>query len=321
MSSFFARRNTLLGLIFASSLGVVLAACSGSEQGDDEPRDTIANVAINEGRRAAAIYRTWQQVMSVLLVTLRSPDDWSANNGAVLGCSGGGTVTVTFAPGSPPVGDRVRYDYDACIETVGRIDGAFNAELEDDRRSTQGFWRPSWDAQLTIAGTALRLDGQDTRIDTNDVSGDYTVNARLATTSTLTAPTGESFALGQSATTNRLTFRYDISAQSGAWSDTGLDLDSTGSPDMNLRTQASAAAAVTTGVGALSVGVPESGEMLFRRLVTPEQPDIVVDIQNTGGLADISVRAANGFQADAVQQTWDELLNAANFDSGGLRGE
>ena len=213
------------------------------------------------------------------------------------------------------------YTYDACSEAIGQIDGSFSGELEDDRRSTQGFWRASWDADLMIDGSSLRLDGGDTRTDTNQVSGDYTVNARIGASSSLTAPSGESFALAQSAVTNTLAFSLDVSANSGEWSGTALDFDSAGSPDMNLRTQASTAATTTSGVGAISVGVPESGEMLFRRLVTPDQPDIVADIQSTTGLAEITVRAAGSFGSDAIQQTWDDLLDAANYDSDGLRGE
>lgn len=298
-----------------------VSGCSGSDGGEGASEDQVSSLAVNEGRRAAAIYRSWQQVMGVLLVTLRSPDDWSTNDGATLGCSGGGTVTIAFTPGSPPVGDRAVYTFDSCIEGVGQIDGQFNGELEDDRRDTQGFWRASWDADLMIAGSSLRLDGADTRTLTNDVSGDYTVSARLAPSSSLTAPTGESFSLASSATTNTLEFAFDVSANTGQWSETALDLNSAGSPDSDLRTQSAAAAGVARGTGAHAIGVPNTGEMLYRRLVTPEQPDIVADISSVSGLADVSVRAAGSFGGDATQHTWDDLLADANFDTDGLRGQ
>lgn len=309
-------RLAIAALVFAG-----VAGCSGSSSEDAASEEQVSSLALNEGRRAAAIYRTWQQVMGVLLVTLRSPDDWSTNDSATLGCSGGGTVAVTFTPGTPPVGDRVVYTFESCVEGLGQIDGQFDGELVDDRRATQGFWRASWDADLMISGSSLRLDGGDTRTLTNDVSGDYTVSARLTPSSSLTAPTGESFSLASSATTNTLEFTFDVSGGTGEWDGTALNFNSAGSPDSNLRTQGPAAAAVTQGIGAHTIGVPNSGEMLYRRLVTPEQPDIVVDILSTSGLADINVRAAGSFGADATQQTWDDLLAEANFDTDGLRGQ
>ena len=61
----------VLTAVFALGL---LSGCSGSgDEGASGPT-VVPNLVQNEARRSAAIYSSWQQVMSVLLVTLRSPD-------------------------------------------------------------------------------------------------------------------------------------------------------------------------------------------------------------------------------------------------------
>lgn len=301
----------------------ILTGCSGND-GDGSSANgptAVANLAENEARRSAAIYSTWQQIMSVLLVTLRSPDDWRQNDGAVLGCSGGGTVSVTFFPGTSTIDDRVTYTYEDCIEAVGEIDGTFDGQLRDDERDTQGFWRPSWDAELTIAGTRFQLDGGDTRVDTNAVSGDYTVNARITPFSSLTAPTGESFSIANGAGTNTLTFNLDVSRAEGQFTEASLDYNSPGNPEMRMRAIAPTPVSVVDGVGAISLGVPLSGELLFRRSVTPDEPDITADLSNMDGLVSVEVRAAGSFASDAAQFTWDELLANRQFNPAGRRGD
>ncbi|MBV61587.1 MAG: hypothetical protein CMH65_09825 [Nevskiales bacterium] len=301
----------------------ILTGCSGSDEDGSSANGptVVANLAENEARRSAAIYSTWQQIMSVLLVTLRSPDDWSQNDGAVLGCTGGGTVSVTFFPGTSTIDDRVTYTYEDCIEAIGEIDGTFDGQLRDDERDTRGFWRPSWDAELVIAGTRFQLDGGDTRVDTNSVSGDYAIDARITPFSSLTAPTGESFGLATGANTNTLTFSLDVSASEGQFTEASLDFASASGPDMRMNAVGSTPVSVSDGVGAISLGVPTSGEFIFRRSITPDQPDIVADAANNSGLVDFEVRAAGSFASDAEQFTWDELLANPQFDSSGLRGE
>lgn len=311
-----------VSLLMATAIVLgALTGCSGSSDDGDNGPTVVANLAENEARRAAAIYSSWQQIMSVLLVTLRSPDDWSANDGAVLGCSGGGTVSVEFFPGTQTTDDRVTYTYEACVEAIGQIDGTFDGQLRDDQRDTQGFWRPGWDAELTIAGTRFLLDGGDTIVETNSVTGDYTVDARITPFSSLTAPTGESFGIANSAQTNTLTFSLDVSASAGQFTEASLDFNSASDPDMRMTALSATPVTVTNGVGAISLGVPGGGEFIFRRSITPDQPDIVADLANTDGLVDFGVRAAGSFASDAGQFTWDSLLANPQFDTAGLRGE
>lgn len=316
--------NNLLAGVPAALLVVgFLTGCSGGDEGGSTSSEPTAvmNLAENEARRSAAIYSTWQQIMSVLLVTLRSPDDWRDNDGSVQGCSGGGTVSVTFFPGTETIDDRVTYTYQDCVESIGEINGTFDAQLRDDQRDTRSFWRPSWDAELVIAGTRFQLDGGDTRVDTNSVTNDYAVDARITPFSSLTAPTGESFGLATGAGTNTLTFSLDVSASEGQFTEASLDFSSASSPNMRMTAVSATPIAVTDGVGAISLGVPTAGEFIFRRSITPDQPDIVADATNNAGLVDFTVRAAGSFASDAGQFTWDALLASPQFDSSGLRGE
>ena len=308
----------VLTAVFALGL---LSGCSGSgDEGASGPT-VVPNLAQNEARRSAAIYSSWQQIMSVLLVTLRSPDEWRDNDGAVLGCSGGGTVSVTFFPGSDTTDERVTYTYQNCVEAIGEIDGTFDGQLRDDQRDSQGFWRPSWDAELTIAGTRFQLDGGDTIVTTNSVSGDYAVDARITPFSSLTAPTGESFGIANSAQTNTLTFSLDVSESSGQFTEASLDFNSASDPDMRMTALSPTPVPVTNGVGVLSLGVPSGGEFIYRRSITPDQPDIVADLANNDGLVDFEVRPAGSFASDAGQFTWGSLLADPQFDTAGLRGE
>ena len=193
--------------------------------------------------------------------------------------------------------------------------------LEDLDFDDLGFWRPGWDAELTIAGTRFLLDGGDTIVETNSVTGDYTVDARITPFSSLTAPTGESFGIANSAQTNTLTFSLDVSESAGQFTEASLDFNSASDPDMRMTALSPTPVNVTNGVGAISLGVPDGGEFIFRRSITPDQPDIVADLANTDGLVDFEVRAAGSFGSDAGQFTWDSLLANPQFDTEGLRGD
>lgn len=305
--------STLVRGVLPAVVLFTAAACGGGSGSDDSPSSLVADA---EAGRIATLYRYSQGLGSLMLSTLTQVDIGESRAGT-RACGLGGTVTYTDTTPNP-AGDPVALvTFDNCREAAGIIHGTLQVKNQIVRLNPDGSgtFNVIWSTNVTIDGYTLTFEsasGYVIRSATGSVQietfGGKDNALRLA------APDGRSVQFSNV----RIVLAYDPASGVANFGGSDVQMRSVATSDLNavLRTDSLSAPASNGTSGVVSIGLPQTGSLSYRRSFDATATDLAGNGSMVGGLLNLtidSLPAKYGFPGSAGQYVWSSILANPEF--------
>ena len=297
---------------FSAVMALCLAACGGGSESDG-PSSAVADA---EAARIGTLYRYAQSLGSVMLTGLTEVGVGNRRAGT-RSCTFGGSVTYTDTTPNPAADPQATISFSGCQEAIGTIQGSMQVKnlLVRLNEEGAGTFNVAWSANLTVDGYSMSFESVSGTV-IRSATGSVQIETYGAKDNALqlTAPDGRSVQFSDA----RIAVSHDPATGAANFGGSDVQMRSVSTADLNalLRTASLSAPATAGASGVVSIGLPQSGSLNYRRSFDETATDLVGAGTTSGGLLNLtidSLPAKYGFPGSAGQYVWSSLLANPGF--------
>jgi hypothetical protein len=311
---------TMCTTLFHGALAAILllsaVGCGGGGAGSDDTPAPSSAVADAEAARLATLYR-YTKGLGTLMLSGLSEVDLGTTRAGTRACTSGGTVTYTDTTPNPAGNPEAMISFDSCREAIGLIQGTMQVEnlLIRLNADGSGTFNAAWIADVTINGYSMSFESV-SGVVTRSATGAVQIETYGARDNALrlTAPDGRSVQFSDA----RIVASYDPATGLVDLSGTDVQMRSATTADLNAVLMAGGLTAPAGGAssGIVSVGLPQSGSLTYRRSFDETATDLSGTGTTSGGLLNLTIEPLPPryrFPGSAGQYVWDTILANPDF--------
>ena len=308
--------STLARGILAAIVLFTTVACGGGGSESDDSTPPSSLVADAEAGRIATLYRYTQGLGSLMLSTLTQVDIGESRAGT-RACGSGGTVTYTDSTPNPAGDPEALITFDSCREAGGTIHGTLQVKNLIVRLNPDGSgtFNVIWSTNVIIDGYSMTFESASGFV-TRSATGSVQVETFGGKDNALrlSAPDGRSVQFSDV----RIALAYDPASGVVNFAGSDVQMRSVATSDLNalLRTDGLSAPAGSSVSGVVSVGLPQSGSLSYRRSFDATGTDLAGAGTMVGGLLNLtidSLPAKYHFPGSAGQYIWSSIMANPDF--------